>query len=109
MIMQKLFFLLGTLCFFACNNQSADTSRQDTTAKKTTIGNTTILSRESELEILDGCIDNAKGNVGESRAYAICKCVLGQVQEKYPTADSSDLVMHLSDTAEVARMVLKCK
>lgn len=108
--MYKLIFSFCSLFFIACNNQSETPSdTQGTTTNKAATPLRTALSRESEMEILDECIDNAKGNIGESRAYSLCKCVLNQIQAKHPDADSTALVMHLSDTTEVARMAQQCK
>ncbi len=69
----------------------------------------TSLPQKSELEILAGCVDNAKANLGEAKAYALCKCILGQVQQKYPGADSTALINHLNDTTQVAQMAKQCQ
>jgi hypothetical protein len=109
--MKKLLFFLCATIVMACNNQAANSkSSKDTATGSTTVSGVSHFSKESEMEILAGCIDNAKAsNVDEAKAYALCRCVLKQVQEKYPQADSTALVDHLSDTTQVAQMVQQCK
>lgn len=108
--MHKLLFFLCSLFFIACNNnQSSAPAAEKNAAKSSNPIHMTSLSEKSELEILSGCVDNAKANLGEAKAYSLCKCILGQVQQKHPGADSSALVTHLSDTAEVAQMAKQCQ
>lgn len=106
--------LFCTVLFAACNNQgSTSASDRGDTARSASAVTTTNLSRESEMEILDECIDNAKDNTGndldDSRAYALCRCVLLQMQQKFPGADSSALVAHLRDTTDVVQMAKQCQ
>lgn len=65
------------------------------------------------MEILDECIDNAKDNAGndldDAKAYSLCRCVLLQMQQKFPNADSSALVAHLRDTTDVVQMARQCQ
>jgi hypothetical protein len=109
--MKKLLFFSCAVFVLACNNQSATgESGKDTAARSASPTVMTHLSAESEMEILEGCIDNAKASkLDETKAYALCRCVLRQVQEKYPSADSTALVDHMSDSTEMVQMVKKCQ
>ena len=93
---------------FSCSNESSDSATENASTTAAPGGVTQAFSKESELEILAGCVDNAKANLGDTKAYALCKCVLGQVQKKHPNADSAALIRYLSDTTEVAAMAKKC-
>lgn len=107
--MLKRLCLLAYIFCFSCSNESSDSASESPT-KNTAPGSVTqAFSTESELEILASCVDNAKATLGDAKAYALCKCVLGQVQQKHPTADSAALIRYLSDTAEVAAMAKKCQ
>lgn len=107
--MPYLILLLCTFLFIACNNQSSEPATKQGAVSTTATAGKTTLSRESEMEILDECIDNAKATLGAEKSYALCSCILRQVQEKHPGADSTALVDHLSDTAQVAQMAQQCK
>ncbi|WP_162944598.1 hypothetical protein [Flavisolibacter nicotianae] len=109
--MYKLIFLLSGLFLLACNNQSATTeSKKDSAAALTAAGDTSQTGMDrNALEFLAPCVDNAKVRLGEQQAYVLCKCIYGQVQQKYPNADSATLLSHLSDTTEVAQMARNCK
>lgn len=106
--------LLCTIVLTACTNKASTPAEanSDTVATRPPIGSTS-LSRESELEILDECIANAKDNAGndldDARAYALCRCVLLQMQEKHPDADSTALVNYLRDTTQVAQLARECQ
>ena len=106
--------LLCTALLVACNNEASTPAEanSDTMGTRPPIGSTS-LSRESELQILDECIANAKDNTGndldDARAYSLCRCVLLQMQEKYPTADSTALVNYLRDTTQVVQMAKDCQ
>lgn len=105
--MSKFLLLFSMALLFACTNQ---TSEKNTTDKNAASVVATTLSAESEMEILSGCVAEAKANnVDEAKAFALCRCVLRQMQEKYPTADSAQLVAHLRDTAEVVQLTEKCE
>lgn len=108
--MKKLSLLFCGLVALACNNQASTTSSKDTTATSATTG---VASKapltDDAMQFLSTCVDNAKALHGEQGAYSLCKCLYGQVQQKYPGADSATLLTHLNDTAEVAQMVQKCK
>ena len=106
--MIKRFCILVYIFCFSCNNEASKTdTNRDSAAAPGSVTNS--FSKESELEILASCVDNAKATLGDAKAYALCKCVLGQVQEKHPTADSAALIRYLSDTTEVAAMAKKCQ
>jgi hypothetical protein len=112
--MNKLIILFCIVFFAACSNEASTPAgdRKDTARTTASFGSTT-LSRESELQILDECIDNAKDNAGndldDAKAYALCRCVLLQMQQKYPGADSTALVEHLRDTTHVVQMAQQCQ
>ncbi|NTS39577.1 hypothetical protein HRG84_01555 [Flavisolibacter sp. BT320] len=107
--MFKRFCLVAYIFCFSCSNDAADTASEKAATPAAPGEVTTSFSKESELEILAECVDNAKENLGDAQAYALCKCVLGQVQKKYPGADSAALITYLSDTTEVAAMAKECK
>ena len=107
--MIKRIFLLAYIFCFSCSNESSGPGTENASTTAAPGGITQALSKESELEILAGCVDNAKTTLGDAKAYALCKCVLGQVQEKYPSADSAALIRYLNDTTEVAAMVKNCR
>jgi hypothetical protein len=104
--MQKLVCLLCVVALLACNNQSATTDNKDTA---TTSATTNVVMNADALSFLAPCVDNAKTRLSEQEAYALCKCVYAQVQQQHPNEDSTTLLQHLSDTAEVARMAANCK
>ena len=108
--MKKLFFLFCCACFIACSNQPASDPENKNNNNPTVLGN---LSTESEMEILAGCVDNAKDNAGndldDAKAFALCRCVLQEMQKKYPDADSVAIVNYLSDTTQVAELAKKCR
>lgn len=106
--MIKRFCILLYIFCFSCSNDTSQTANSKDSAV-TPGAVTNSFSKESELEILASCVDNAKATLGDANAYALCKCVLGQVQEKYPSADSAALIRYLSDTTEVAAMARKCR
>ena len=112
--MTKLMILFCTMVLLACNNETSTTAAgsDDSATTKPSIGSTS-LSKESELQILDGCIANAKDNAGndldDARAYALCRCVLLQMQQKYPGADSTALVNYLRDTTQVVQLARECE
>ncbi|HEV7329794.1 MAG TPA: hypothetical protein VGN63_02045 [Flavisolibacter sp.] len=107
--MIKRICLLVYIFCFSCSNETSNSATENASTSAAPGGVTQALSKESELEILAGCVDNAKTTLGDTRAYALCKCVLGQVQEKHPQADSAALIRYLSDTTEVAAMARNCK
>lgn len=107
--MLKRFCLLAYIFCFSCSNESSNSTSEDSSAMAPPGSVTQAFSKESELEILASCVDNAKTTLGDAKAYALCKCVLGQVQEKHPNADSAALIQYLSDTTEVAAMAKKCQ
>lgn len=110
--MHKLIFLLSGLFLLACNNPSATAeSKKDSAAAATAAASDTSQTGmdRNALEFLAPCVDNAKVRLGEQQAYVLCKCIYGQVQQKYPNADSATLLSHLSDTTEVAQMAQNCK
>jgi hypothetical protein len=107
--MLKRICLAAYIFCFSCSNENTSTVTENSSASAAPGGVTKTLSKESELEILAECVDNAKATLGDTQAYALCKCVLGQVQDKYPNADSAALIVHLSDTTEVATMAKTCK
>lgn len=58
---------------------------------------------------IDGCVENAKGQLGEPQSFALCKCILGQVKEKFSAADSVAIAQYLSDTTRIAGLMRNCK
>ncbi len=108
--MNKLTFFFCSFLFLACSNPSAeDQGTSKDSAINVAATPATRLPEEAELEILAGCVDNAKATLGDTKAFALCKCVLGQVQKKHPTADSAAIIGYLSDTTEVAAMAKNCQ
>lgn len=107
-IMYKMLFLFGALSLLACNNQSTTAGAGRDTATKSAAAGASKFTPD-ELEFLAPCFDNAKNTLGEDRAYTLCRCLYEQVQKKYPGADSTTLMQHLSDTAEVRQMTMNCQ
>ncbi len=109
--MNKFLLLACAVVAVACSNEATTgDNRKDTATGNTSPTVMTSLSTESEMEILEGCVENAKAsNLDEAKAYSLCRCVLQKVQQKYPGADSSALVDHMSDTTEVREMVEACR
>lgn len=107
--MLKRLCLFAYIFCFSCSNESSESASESPSTSAAPGSVTQAFSTESELEILASCVDNAKTTLGDTKAYALCKCVLGQVQQKHPNADSAALIRYLSDTAEVAAMAQKCK
>jgi hypothetical protein len=104
--MQKILFLLCTIMIVACTNRTA-TSGNAADSTTTTAANPPL--NEEEMRFLSGCVENAKTRYTEAQSFTLCKCMLTQVQHKYPSADSATLLQHLSDTAEVAQMIRNCR
>jgi hypothetical protein len=112
--MNKLLMLFCATILIACNNEGSTTaSGNKDTARNTAAVTTTNLSTETEMEILAECVDNAKDNAGndldDARAFALCRCVLVHMQQKYPGADSTALVNYLRDTTQVVQMARECQ
>lgn len=107
--MQKLLFLFCGLCLLACTNQSSDTAGNKDSAANGAATNATGTLTNDALSFLSPCVDNAKASLGEQQAYALCKCMYNQVQQQHPNEDSTTLLKHLSDTAEVASLAKNCK
>jgi hypothetical protein len=104
--MSKIFFLL---LFFvcACNDTSSDTAvetgpPQDTAQKKMY-----TWPADEEKDFMAGCVDNAKGRLGDTASYRYCKCILAQVKETYPNIDSASAV--LLDSTKVVAYAQNCK
>lgn len=106
--MHKQIFLFCSLLLLACTNRTAAPAN-DSTSPAASSDTTGQRMSESEMAFLSGCVDNAKSLYGEAQAFALCKCILEQVQQKFPNADSATLITHLSDTTEVARMAQQCR
>ncbi len=109
--MHKLLSILCLAFIIACNNQASAPASEKTENKNSASSVVvTNLSTETEMEILAGCVENAKAsNLEEAKAFTLCRCVLRQMQEKYPEADSTALVGHLRDTAQVVQMAKQCQ
>lgn len=102
--------LAANLYFTACNNEAGTPAAEKDAAKTSAApGSSDSLSQAAELSFMDGCVEMAKANLGEQKAFAYCKCFLEQAKEKYGAADSTVLARLQADSAEVARMALRCK
>ncbi len=99
--------LVGSLLFTACTNEASTKDGKDSASTNTTSATAKTWTQEDELEFMNGCVDNAKARLSSEKAYAYCKCVLGQVKTKY--AMDSTIIAKLSDTAEVAKMAQNCE
>ena len=99
------FILLAALCSFAAckNDQKGGKSLTDT--KSTKAGGFTA----EEMEFVDGCVENAKANLGEEKAFILCKCILTQFKKENPSMDSTIMVRMMNDTAKIARLAANCK
>jgi len=107
--MMKTTLLCCCLFFFACKNQSNTPATDADNTKTKTSATQNAAATNDDMEFLSGCVDNAKQLYSEADAFVLCKCMLGQVKEKYPNADSATIMQHFSDSTEVKKMVQKCK
>ena len=107
--MFKFFFLMSAFCLLACSNQASNQADNKDSASSNNSNTAKASFTPDELEFLGPCYDQAKAQLGEQRAYSLCRCIYNQVQQKYPGADSATLVQHMSDTAEVRQMTLNCQ
>ena len=106
--MHKLLFFLCSLLALACTNRAANTGSETNDSTGTVSTTVKPPMNEDEMRFLSGCVENAKIRYTEAQAFTLCKCMLAQVQQRYPSADSATILQHLSDTAEVAKMVRNC-
>lgn len=105
--MRNAFILACCLLTLACTNQSsAPAGTPDAATLKTPAAGWT---KEREMEFLADCVENAESNYAEPQAYALCKCMMGQVQQRFPAADSATLAVHMSDTALILQMIRSCQ
>jgi hypothetical protein len=106
--MLKVICGLSFILICACNSRSSEKNTNDSTAAAST--NSSVASswsKEDEQEFMASCVDNSKASMGDTAAYAYCKCVLGKVQQRFPTLDSTIVV--LNDTTEAAKITAGCK
>jgi hypothetical protein len=105
--MIKLFLLAFCLAFMACNN-SSETS--DKSAKKDAkVSPRDSITDPGELSFIDGCVDNAKGRLGEAQAFVYCKCFMLQAKAKFGAIDSTTMMKLEKDTAQIAKMAKDCQ
>lgn len=100
------FALVLFLC--SCNSGSSSSKNADTTAAATTA--TTVphtWNKDDEQQFMNSCIESSKARLGDTAAFAYCKCVLGKVQAQFPTLDSSAAI--LQDSAQAAKITAGCK
>lgn len=110
--MYKIIFFLAVVGFTACKSKPATTPAG--TGKKSTNDSslTTVPSQwsgEEENQFMDNCVANAltRYNNDQKKAFSYCKCVLTQVQQRFPVADSADALMQ--DTVQMAAILQRCK
>ena len=106
--MSKVFSLLLILALAtACNSNNSKVDASDIGAAKQ---DSTVTkynwTTEEEKQYLADCVNNAKPRLNDTAAYAYCKCVLQQLKQKFPTADSAAVVL---DSAMAAQLAANCK
>jgi hypothetical protein len=106
--MSKLFFLLFILILAkACNSNSPKVDTSNTGAvKQDSIATKYTWTSDEEKQYLADCVNNAKPRLSDTAAYAYCKCVLEQLKQKFPTADSASAVL---DSTMAAQLAANCK
>ena len=104
--MIKLLFLMPLLAVIACNSNPGS-SKDSTTAKTDSAGKTFAWPQQEEQEFMLGCVDSAKLKIGEAAAYTRCKCILGQLKQRFPNMDSA--APALMDVNKVAELAAKCE
>lgn len=103
--MSRILLLLFVSLALACNSSSkkSEAPKEDSTSKAKSYSWT----KEEERDFLAGCVDNAKGKLGDTLAFAQCNCVLSKLKESFPSLDSASPT--LMDSAKAAAIASKCK
>ena len=107
--MFKTFALFLLVVMAACNNnESASVNNNATTVDTTKATKPSFKwAEDEEREFMAGCVDKAKGNLGDTASYSYCHCILAQVKQTYPNMDSASAV--LMDTSAVVQYAKNCK
>jgi hypothetical protein len=107
--MLKIFALLLLVITAACNNnENAAAENNGITADTAKAAKPSFQwAAEEEHEFMAGCVDNAKGKLGDTAAYSYCHCILAQVKQTYPNMDSASAI--LMDTSAVIQYAKNCK
>lgn len=104
--MYKLLLFLGLAVFVSCKDNKTPTKQQGVT-------NSDPIAKDSfttdEMDLIDGCVENAQASIGEEKAFILCKCILLQVKKDNPNLDSATLARTISDTAKVGQLAKNCK
>ena len=106
MAMSKL-LIVFLFIFLACNNGSSDTPVSAEAPPDTVQKKLHTWPADEEKDFMAGCVDNAKGRLGDTASYRYCKCILEQVKETYPSIDSASSV--LLDSTKVVAYAQNCK
>jgi hypothetical protein len=106
MAMSKL-LIVFLFILVACNNESADTPVSAEASRDTVQKKLHTWPANEENDFMAGCVDNAKGKLGDTASYRYCKCILEQVKETYPSLDSASFV--LLDSTKVVAYAQNCK
>ena len=92
----------------ACNNNETEVKDNGITVDTTKASKPSFTwAAEEEHEFMAGCVENAKGKLGDTAAYSYCHCILTQVKQTYPNMDSASAV--LMDTATVVQYAKNCR
>jgi len=100
--MFKQFLSLLLIAIAACNSTPDQSSSKDSSNAKPY-----VWTAEEEGEFLSGCVDSAKAQLGDTLAFAKCKCILAQLKRKFPGMDSAAPV--LMDVKRSAEFAANCK
>ncbi len=84
----------------SCNNDKSTSGNTTSTSADTSQRILSVWPQEDQNEFMAECVDNAEERLGEQAAFGYCKCMLGKMQERFPTLDSAAVV--LLDTAQAA-------
>ena len=101
------FIILCTFLFAACSNSGSGENKGSDTSSHSGTYNTADWPKDKENELLDGCIEELKGQMSQDSAYTYCNCVLKQLRKDFPNIDSASSA--LQDSTEAARYVANCR
>ena len=107
-MVKLLIVLLFAIGVAACNNgQRPAATNSDSSSSTNKALSTDSAARVAELSFIDGCVENSKLTLGETKAFAFCKCMYGQIHAKYPDMDSAQIAK--MDTATINKLAESCR
>lgn len=94
---------------FACGNAS------DTAAKEApAVAPTAPLPADPEAKaaaynFIDACITSSRARLGETKAFAYCKCMESQIRQTFGNTDSATVAGLQFDTATLGWFIRRCQ